>query len=348
MKKYSAFLFCLFFVKIIFGQADSIPTVFEHFLSDDTIHINVEADMRSLIRKKHSTDWLEGKLSWKNKSGENENWDIEIRTRGNMRKDICFFPPLKIKFSKKQKKAAGLGGSRKIKIVSSCKSMSQMEQYVLREHLIYKMLNEITEVSFRVQLVKFTFWDNSGSRDPFDTFGFFIEDIGDVADRLNAAELAPKIMSPRGIESHSLATMSVFQYAISNTDWYVYNNHNLKFLQMTESRQIKVIPYDFDYAGIVSTSYSAPSPGIPISSVSERIYVGNCMEPEEWEVIFQPFRDAKKKWMALVENDAFLNSKSKKIMSKYIRKFYGILENEKKTRRKITEACGLYMKRSFD
>lgn len=301
--------------------------------------------MKKLMKKKHSTEWWPGNLTWRNAEGEIENFNIELRTRGNLRKEICYYPPLKMKISKEDKKKYGLKWSRKIKLVTACKGTSLMEEYVLREHLMYKMYNEITEASFRVQLVKFTFVDAAGKKDNRETFGFFIEDIEDVCKRLEYREIEPKIMSYKTIADESLDRMSIFQYAIGNTDWYVSNNHNLKFAYDTIHKTIQVIPYDFDFAGLVNTTYAAPSVGIPTQSILQRVYIGECRTKEEWLTLVQPYQAVKEKWFGLISEDRFLNAKSKKTMTKFLTKFYKVIENEKKLNNQFKSSCDAYLRR---
>ena len=77
------------------------PTVFEHFYKDDTIHVTIKSDIKKLIKKKHSTEWWSGSLTWRNEKDVLEEFEIDIRTRGKLRKEMCYYPPLKLSFLKK-------------------------------------------------------------------------------------------------------------------------------------------------------------------------------------------------------------------------------------------------------
>jgi len=321
------------------------PTVFDHFYKEDIINLTIETNFKKLKRKKHSSEWWPGKLRWKNHDGINEDLNIEIRSRGNLRREICNYPPLKIKLSKDDTKKLNLTGSRKIKIVSSCRGTAPMEEYVLREHLIYKMYNKLTATSFRVQLVRFTFRDESGKRADRTSFGFLIEDIDDVAERLNEREFEPRVMSYQRLSDKSFDRMSIFQYAIGNTDWYISNQHNLKLISDRKENGVRVIPYDFDFAGLVKTPYSTPSVGIPTESVVIRTFIGECRTDEEWQTNLTPFHSVKNDWFSMIENDKFLSNRSKEMTRKYIQKFYKIIENEKKLKRNLKTQCDRYIKR---
>ena len=73
--------------------------------------------------------------------------------------------------------------------------------------------------------------------------------------------------------SPTLGNGYLFQYSIGNTDRSIPGRHNIQMVKSKDSTISKpfVIPYDFDYAGIVNTSYAVPDKNLGIESVTERV-----------------------------------------------------------------------------
>ena len=65
---------------------------------------------------------------------------------------------------------------------------------------------------------------------------------------------------------------------IGNTDWSVPNQHNCKVLSgmnIEHSDLGTIVPYDFDYSGLVDADYAVPYEGLALESVRERRYRRN-------------------------------------------------------------------------
>ena len=107
-----------------------------------------------------------------------EDQHLKVRLRGNFRKMLinCNFPPIRLNFSKEEGAGTLFDGQDKLKLVTHCQDReAAYEQYVLLEYLIYKMYNQLTDLSFRVRLVEMTYEDTSGKRKPmmrYDVLGW--------------------------------------------------------------------------------------------------------------------------------------------------------------------------------
>ena len=82
----------LSFFEYIYQREDSLPL------------LQLDTDWGQLIRKKMDEEYQPGVLKFRQEDGSMARLDVRIRTRGNIRKEVCFFPPLKIKAKKKQLK----------------------------------------------------------------------------------------------------------------------------------------------------------------------------------------------------------------------------------------------------
>ncbi len=76
--------------------------------------------------------------------------------------------------------------------------------------------------------------------------------------RRNACEILKLQRVPQNrTNSHKTTLMSVFQYMIGNTDWSVWALHNVVLLKADSTALPIVVPFDFDWCGIVNAPYAA-------------------------------------------------------------------------------------------
>ena len=280
-----------------------------------------------------------GKLFSRNKKGMilpakfitnsiNENAvdaEIQLETRGNMRHDYCYVPPLKLIFKNKQTSA--LASLKSLKLVNECKLGDVYDQYLLKEFIIYKMYNLINEMSFQARLLNVTFEDSAKKKKPISEHAFLIEDVKELAKRNNCKETKVRNLSAKFTDRKLMTVVAIFQFMIGNTDWAVAANHNIKLIEKTidSAKKIFVIPYDFDYSGLVNTDYAIPSEYIGTEDVRERVYRGYPRTMEELNEALAVFKNKKDALYALINNFNLLTAGSKKYMTSYLDDFYKII-----------------------
>lgn len=331
--------------KTVEKKAVETNSIFNTFLRDDILHFKIKTRLREVIRKKDKEERYPSVLTYQDQDGNEITRDIELRARGNMRKRICYVPPLKIYFPKKELEAQGFNKKyNDFKLVVNCKTSDVYEDYVMREYLIYKMYNILTDMSYRVQLVNLTLEDVDGKQKDIETYAFLIENDDELAARLKGKILEPKGIVARAIDPGVFDRMAVFQYMVLNTDWYVYNRHNLKVLKAEGYDYPVVVPYDFDYAGIVETPYAVPNEKLPLETVKEPFFLGLCRSEEEYEPTLQLFRDKKEEILQVCQDFSHINDKSRKTILHYLDNFFEVLENPKLVKSKIIEHCDRHIK----
>lgn len=150
----------------VYGQADTMlkdltiadtqdvkVTLFD---SDDLFEIFLSFDITKYKREKMSDDYLDAKLRYVENINDTVTKKIKVRPRGNIRRSaICDFPPLMLNFQMKDPSDSKFAGINKLKFVTYCKL--GFEDYILREYLVYKLYNVITDYSFRVRLFKINY-----------------------------------------------------------------------------------------------------------------------------------------------------------------------------------------------
>jgi hypothetical protein len=201
-------------------------------------------------------------------------------------------------------------------------------QTILREYLIYKLFNIITEKSFRVRLVNMNYIDSEDNVKPFTRYAFLIEDIEVLASRNNSFVVKSENLRMRHINSASMIQLSMIQYMIGNVDWSITKQHNVKLIKVNELREELpyAIPYDFDYAGFVNATYAINVQNPDISSVKTRMFVGICYTKDEYQEIVKRFSEKKDEINTLINNFELLETKTKKRISNYINDFQKLIE----------------------
>ena len=117
--------------------------------------------------------------------------------------------------------------------------------------------------------------------------------------------------------------MAVFQYMIGNSDWDFRGGRNVKL--MKRNGLYVMIPYDFDFSGLVDAAYALPNPNYSLVSVQERNYMGFEEDLDNLEetlahfltkeaVILQTIKKFKKlNWAGRQEAQVYINTFYKNI-----------------------------------
>jgi len=319
------------------------------FMSDEPLELVLTADFQTLLKTKdaETPEYLQAQLNLKDPEKGDQAFELKIKARGISRRnfDFCAFPPLLLNFKKKQTRETVFEGQNKIKLVTFCKDINTYEEYVLKEYLVYKMFNILTDTSLQVRLVHITYEDSAKQKLMAERFGFLIEDIDHLARRLNGKEVELSLPHHDACDRVSLDRFMIFQYMIGNTDWWIAKPvmHNVKLIWINNGPAIP-IPYDFDYCGFVDADYAVPSEKLPIKSVTQRYFRGFCRMPGIYEKTIGVFLERKGEIYDLIQNFPYCTDISKKVMLKYLDQFYDIVSDPKQVRKRIYDACELQHK----
>ena len=212
---------------------------------------------------------------------------IKVRVRGKSRRRVCTFPPLRINFTVNDTSQSIMEGQDKLKLVTHCRENKSAESDILQEYAAYRIFNLISEVGYRVRLLRITYTDTDGGfkESVFDRYGFLIESESELGDRVGGQPAHETGVSLRSLDSKHAATVFVFQYLIGNTDWSLVTAddddtccHNGDLFDIGSVRYY--VPYDFDLAGLVNAPYARPDPSLRISRVTQRLYRGYCISTD--------------------------------------------------------------------
>lgn len=306
------------------------PTVFElfHEQSEELPFFEIESDWRQLIKNKKEEEYQKGQFRFQLPGGDTIRLDGRLRARGNIRKEVCFHPPLRIKFKKKELAKAGLDSTyNDIKMVIQCRSDGSGRQYLLREYLAYKLYECISPHAYKTRLIELHI---KSEKDSENLLGFFIEKEDEYEDRLGGKVIEAGRVRHSLIDRSSYVQMCFFQYLILNNDWSTVNKHNLEFVRFDTSSYAYVIPYDFDYSGWVNAAYAAPPPQLPIKYVTQPYFRGKELTEEEVLNGARHFIDIRETLYNTCRNFSWLEEKERDQFIRLMDRFYKELADEKR------------------
>ncbi len=272
-----------------------------------------------------------------------KEFGFKISARGHFRKDPanCNLPPLKLKIPKNVTNSNGLfSGQDKLKMVVPCNPNSEKHQECLYlEYLVYQTYELVTSASYKTRLVNITLIDSLNLKQKRSFTGFFVEEDDQLASRNDGKILKFKRYHPGNVNREHMTLMSVFQYMIGNTDWSVDASHNIELLFIQDNAVPLVVPYDFDWAGIVNASYAVPAEVLNIKSVRQRVFRGFERSIDEYTPVIKLFNDRKEEIYKLYSNCSYLTEKTKIATFKYLDDFYEIINNPKSVEREFVKNC---------
>lgn len=308
---------------------ENIPapeSIFNHLSYKEVLDIKIKTDLTALIENKKSEAYQQANLSYIDQNGVEKNRPIELKARGKFRRMRCTLPPLKIKFSKYDLAKDGLTAFNKLKLVTHCDEESTASQTLLKEYQAYKLFNELSDSSFRVQLLRITYIDTDGSS--FTNFGFFIESVKELADRIGGVEDETLNVQSEELNTYQKDLVATFQFMIGNSDWLVRRLKNVKLIRPASGGKLIPIPYDFDFSGLVDAYYAVPSSDYPIKSVTDRIFLGNSND--DLKPILRKLKGKKSQLLASCTSLDYLEKENRKAMIRYINSFYRIINQQDK------------------
>ncbi len=249
------------------------------FATTDPLAFTLAANFKAL-NKDHdpnSKKRYPGELKMTREDGKMDTIAVNLGARGHIRRmaRVCEFVPIRVEFPKEDVKDTVFAGQNALKLVVPCQSGKDYEQYILREYLVYRVFNLLTARSFRARLARVTYVDSMG-KTMATRPGILLEDDGDVATRMEGRTVALQRVLFENVDQETLTVMMVFEYMIGNTDYSLYALHNVRLVQLPETRLMYTVPYDFDLAGAVHPPYAIPDRRLGISSVTDRLYRGPC------------------------------------------------------------------------
>ncbi|GAC1516656.1 MAG: hypothetical protein NVS1B4_12790 [Gemmatimonadaceae bacterium] len=312
------------------------------FASESVLRLTLATDIDAFARDRDSTASVfhPATLSVADTDGVTTTLDIQIRTRGHWRRQAgnCTMPPVLLVVAGSKTKHTLFAHQKALKLVAHCRESGDYEQYILREYLVYRMLNRLTPRSFRVRLVRATYVDVAGRRAAVTRYAFLVEDQHRMAARLGGTILRALGATYDNIDSDQALLVAAFEYMIGNTDWSMAGLHNIRLVAVPQSLPLAV-PYDFDFSGLVDTRYASVDPRLRLRSVRQRLYRGGCRTAAEWAPTVAHFNARRADIYALYDSPLPLNPDYVNSTRRYLDEFYATINDPRALREQLIEPC---------
>lgn len=310
------------------------------FKSEEILDLKLSGDTKSLFNDRTgTTSYRPMQLSYTDQNGEQIVIPLKVKTRGNFRRmrENCFYPPLRLNFSKsKTPEDCLFAGQDKMKLVTPCRD----QKYVIREYLVYKLYNLLSEKSFRARLVRVVYENDKKGKATDPLYGILLEDQDQMAARNYSKIIKVNGIRPNKTSEDHFLPVAVFEFMIGNTDWSTQYRHNIKLLREDSTAKIIPVPYDYDHAGVVQAPYAMPSPALQLSSVRDRRYRGYCVEDLSiFEPVITRFNSLKDDFYKVYTECTMLEERYIRQTIKFLDDFYETINNPKKMADAFSYPC---------
>lgn len=326
-----SFLFC-FSIPLLHAQNEEEQdeekvSFFDQIHNGQFQKFQLNLDIDYLFANKFKDQYQDAVFSQIISKNEKDEWKIEVKPRGKYRLRTCDFPPLKLKFNKDQLKEKGLKKDNEYKLVTHCMDIGGDES-IYREYLIYKLFEILSDKYFRTQLTEITYQDTKTNR-KIKSIGIIVEDENQMAKR-NNGKLCEACygLSDSVFNMKNYQIQALFQYMIGNTDWSVPMSRNVKLLTSKSDQITYVVPYDFDFSGLVNASYCVPNLDYGMVSCRQRKYLGKEKTLDELSTTIAHFESKKEEIFSYIERFEYLSKFSKKDIKSYLEAFYKDIQSD--------------------
>ena len=334
---------CVLLLSMPAHAQESPPVTAGLFATDEVLELTLETDLETLLhdvgeeRDEHSAA-----LSYQDSDNTTITVPLKASTRGRYRRhpDHCDFPPLWLNFPKKRVAQTLFAGQDKIKLVTHCQSgVAMYEQYLFQEYLIYRIYNLLTEKSFRVRLLRMTYVDTEGPRDPLTRYAFLIEDVDLMAARNQAVEHDRQDVPPEELDYEQMTLFYLFQGMIGNIDWDVPMLQNLKLIGPEQDGPLVAVPYDFDLVGLIKPSYADKAPPLGLSALRNQLFTDFCRSEKELRPTVAHFNTHKADMYGLYSSFPLLDQAHVRRTLRILDKFYRTINEPRLTEREFIRPC---------
>ncbi|RMF03281.1 MAG: hypothetical protein D6772_02355 [Bacteroidetes bacterium] len=310
------------------NELEASNSWFNTLSADGLSEVIIRTDLKTLLDQRPGGEQAQSALlTLILPDGTRQDWDIKLELRGKFRRRICDFPPLKLNFSKRQLRERGLATFDKFKLVTHCLDDRRLgEEQLLRELAVYRLYEHLTPNSYRTRLLRVTYLDTHNRLSRIRRYAFVLEPTRELAHRLGVEEcedcLNPNLTD---IDPEVENRLAVFQYLIGNVDYSLPMGRNLKLFRRPDDKLI-VVPYDFDYSGMVNAIYIRGNPELGQSSARDRIFLGlNCSDSLMAKTIAF-YREQEDALKAVLKAQNYLPRAVRQDMLAYLQSFYDELE----------------------
>jgi len=335
-------IFSILFVVILsapslYSNHDLIDTskqqsLFDRIVENENIVFHIYKPIKE-IEKNFNKDITTKGIINISYGSEKLSFSVKLEPGGKNRRMICTNPPIKIDLQKEELDKESLNKQcDKIKLVFQCASNKSKAESIKQEKLLYDIHALVTPFSRRAELVKVGVADKERQYD-----AILLEDNKDMDVRLDLKRIKTRIISTDVINREEYVKMCLFQFMIANADWSARMGHNTELYKRNADNSLIIVPYDFDYAGIINNDYASPPENLPIAHVTDRYFMDKSIQLGELKAAINYFIGIEADIHDQINNASYLTEGSRKRMNNFIKSFYSIIRNEKKVNQMLNK-----------
>ena len=213
-----------------------------------------------------------------------------------------------------------------LKLVTHCLDDPGSSERIIREYLIYRIYQMLSPYHCRVQLVRVRYADEDRSRPDEVHIGMLIEEDRMRANRLGLSVADTLNLHYGNFPANMPDVHSLFQYLIGNTDWSLVASRNLEMLRDEKTGLFYMIPFDFDFSGLVNAPYALPNPDYRLTNIRQRVYLGP--QPPSEQARMQVL-SVKKEVLKFIRKFPHLSGEAKADIIEYLNSGFGDIKRNK-------------------
>ena len=339
LRRIAAMLAAFVFAAAAHAQAPPKPL----FASDQPLRLTIRGPIARIAQTAPSRQTRDAVLTVA--GGAPETHAIQLTPRGitRLKRDVCQFPPLRIRFTGVPAAGSLFAGQRQLKLVTHCQAQASFQKHLLLEYAAYRLYNHLSPASFRVRLATIDYVNDDG-RPLTSRLGFFIEEIEDVAARNGLRRAATGDRVPQSqLSPPDAARVGLFEYMIGNQDFSIRAGppgegccHNSRLIGPSAAGTLVPVPYDFDYSGLVDAPYAAPPDGE--GSVLDRRYQGFCAHNSQ-ALALAPLLRSQRGALLAVLGQVPLEEAARRRAAAYLDGFFADIADERRMAAKLFRTC---------
>ena len=323
------------------NYVDTIDISADIFEDVEPMRITLTFDIKKYQREKFKGEYMPVHFLYQFNDSVYLEKEMRLKARGEFRRSYCSLAPFWLNIRKADVANENLQDTKRIKVVTNCRGSKTYDDYLLREYLCYKIYNLISPVSFRVRLLRMKYVDTGRKNKVTEGWAFMIEPEDMLAERHEAIVVQNDGLAMRLTKPGQLDVAALFTYMIGNADFSVTGRHNVKILGMPGfgSEGYTVVPYDFDYSGLVDADYAIPGENLGISSVRERYYLGLCRSDEAFGVAIDSINQYREEILQLVQDFEYLDQRNKNDVIGYLEEYFTLASQHDRIISQLRTTC---------
>lgn len=313
------------FVAAVIAVVTSVPVDAAGLFEDDALlNVTMIGPIRSVVEDKNERDELPFVIDV-----DGRKHKVHVRARGKSRLRLCRFPLLRLRFEKGDAADSVFAGQQTLKLVTQCNKWSSARADLLQEYVAYRIFNVISEVGYRVRLLRITYVETSpgNGESSFQRYGFLVESDRAFSMRIGGARVYTGDVLLSALNERQLALAFVFHYLIGNADYSLVTAegkksccHNGHLYDI--AGEWFLVPNDFDLSGLVNARYARSNPTLTVRRVRHRRYRGYCISADVLAEGLSAIAGARQEILRVVDEVPVLEAKERADTNKYLGKFF--------------------------